>query len=146
MLPRFWLLTLLAPLALGVPVPQKSGTPSVRLSTSHTETSNGLNKLGLNRADKASWRLKGQGKEAGSKTTFNGKGSPSLGGYAAHGTGISYSQGTASGTTTGTKDTIGTTGTTTGGKSTISSSTTGSEGSEGTTGGYGTTTSTSKHK
>ena len=143
MLPHFWLLTLLAPLALGVPVPPKSVTPSVRLSTAHAETSRDFHKLGLNRADKASWDLKDEGRKAGSKTVVNGKGSPSLGGYAALGTGISYSKGSTSGTTTGSKDTIGTTGTTTGSGSTVSSSTTGSEGPAG---GYGTTTSTSKHK
>lgn len=93
MLPHLWLLTLLAPLALAVPVPRESNTPSLRLSDSKsdTKTSNSREHLGLNRANKAIWNLKGEEVKAGSKTTVVDKGSPSLGGYSAHGTGISYS-------------------------------------------------------
>ena len=93
MFPHLWLLAVLAPLALGVPVPRESVTPSVRVSDSisKTKTSNGRDHLGLNRADKTFYHLKGEGVKAGSKTISIDKGSPSLGGYSAHGTGISYS-------------------------------------------------------
>lgn len=92
MLSHVWVLTILAPLAFGVPIPRESVTPSVRLSDSKsdTETLNGSNKLGLNHADKAIWNLKGHEDKAGSKTSLIDKGSPSLGGHSAHGTGISY--------------------------------------------------------
>ena len=93
MLSHVWLFTILAPLAFGVPVPRESVTPSVRLSdsTSDTETLNGSNKLGLNHADKAIWNLKDHEDKVGSKTSLIDKGSPSLGGHPAHGTGTSYS-------------------------------------------------------
>lgn len=93
MLPHFWLLTLLAPLALGDPVPRESVTPSVRVSESksNTKNSNSPEHLGLNRANKIFFNLKGKKPKTGSETISIDKGSPSLGGYSAHGTGVSYS-------------------------------------------------------
>ncbi|KAF6240776.1 hypothetical protein HO173_001449 [Letharia columbiana] len=95
MLPQLWLFTILTPLVLGVPVPRVSVIPSVRSSdrTSDIETSDGPRKMGIDHANKASWHLKGDQKEAGSKTVVDGQGSPSLGGYTAHGTGVSHSGG-----------------------------------------------------
>lgn len=95
MLPQLWLFTILTPLVLGVPVPRVSVIPSVRSSdrTSDIETSDGPRKMGIDHANKASWHLKGDPKGAGSKTVVVGQGSPSLGGYTAHGTGVSHSGG-----------------------------------------------------
>ncbi|KAF6230513.1 hypothetical protein HO133_004857 [Letharia lupina] len=95
MLPQLWLFTILTPLVLGVPVPRVSVIPSVRSSdrTSDIETSDGPRKMGIDHANKASWHLKGDQKGAGSKTVVVGQGSPSLGGYTAHGTGVSHSGG-----------------------------------------------------
>ena len=85
MLPHFWLLTILAPLALGVPVPQVSVTPG-------TLVSDGRNHMGLNRANTLNWNFK-----ASSKTTSDDQGSPSLDGYSAHGTSVSFSGGSVLG-------------------------------------------------
>ena len=70
MLPHFWLLTILAPLALGIPVPQVSVTPNVTFSdgTPGTLVSDGRNHMGLNRANTLNWNLKAERATAGSKT------------------------------------------------------------------------------
>lgn len=98
MLPQLWLFTILSPLVLGVPVPRVSIIPSVRSSdrTSNIESSDGFRKMGIDHANKASWYLKGHQKEAGTKVVVDGQGSPSLGGYMAHGTGVSHSGGSVS--------------------------------------------------
>lgn len=92
MLPRFWLLTILASLALAVPVPRESVTPSVTFgdSTSDNGLLAGPTKMGLNSANKPSNQLKDNKNKGGSKTTQNNQGSPTLGGYSAHGTGVSF--------------------------------------------------------
>lgn len=94
MLPQLWLLSILAPLALSVPVPEESVTPSVTSAVPPSDISSSieLEKMPLNRANKAIWNLKSHGVKAGSRVDSDIKGSPSLGGNAAHGTGVSYSR------------------------------------------------------
>ncbi|KAL9068521.1 MAG: hypothetical protein Q9161_006170 [Pseudevernia consocians] len=99
MLPHFWLLTILSPLALGVPVPQVSVTPNVTFSdgTPGTLVSDGRNHMGLNRANTLNWNLKAERAKAGSKTTSDDQGSPSLDGYSGNGTSVSFSGGSVLG-------------------------------------------------
>lgn len=70
MLPQFWLLTILASLALGVPVPGK---------------------LGLDKSNTLIYSHRVEKVTTGSRTTLNEKGTSSIVGYPAHGTGVSSS-------------------------------------------------------
>lgn len=96
MLPQLWLLTILVPLALGVPVPRESVTPSVASSGGTSKTDNSGVHMGLNKANAVIY-------VKGSKTTSDDKGSPSLGGYSAHGTGVIYKESSTFGQGSGTK-------------------------------------------
>lgn len=109
MLPQFWLLPILASLALGVPVPEK---------------------MGLDKANKLLYIPKVEEGTAGTKTTLNDKVASSIAGHSAHGTGLSSSyrsvldrkqDSSTSGQGSGTKParslTTGTSGPTSGGTS-----------------------------
>ena len=68
MLGQFWLLAILASLALGVPISQESATSSLTLiDLSRTKVSYGPTKMGLNKANRVSWNLKGENERVGSK-------------------------------------------------------------------------------
>ncbi|CAF9935489.1 hypothetical protein IMSHALPRED_010245 [Imshaugia aleurites] len=88
MLPRFWLLTILASVALGVPVPHESVIPSIKV---HDTKPSNTTKLPLDKANELSWHLKSGETKVGTKTTLDEQGSPSLGAYSARGTGVSRS-------------------------------------------------------
>ena len=90
MLSQFWLLTILASLALGVPAPDESVVHVVRVNDTKSDTGT-PNKMPINSANKQILRLKIGQDKVGSKSTSDDQGSPSLGGYSARGTGVSYS-------------------------------------------------------
>ena len=80
MLPQFWLLSLLAPLALGVPVPRESATPSVTYGCPFPDIRSPLRwKMPVDHANKMVWRLKHHVHGSGSNTTVIDK-TPLLGG------------------------------------------------------------------
>lgn len=76
MLSQLWLLTILAPLTLAVPVPQDSVTPSATFSYRpfQAQVTNAPKRLGLNRANnqanRKTWNLKAGNANVGSKTTL----------------------------------------------------------------------------
>ena len=91
MLPRFWLLTILASVALGVPVPHESVIPSIKVHDSKSDTKpSNTTKLPLDKANEPSWHLKSSEIKVGTKTTLDEQGSPSLGAYSARGSGVSH--------------------------------------------------------
>ena len=104
MLSQFWLLTILASLALGVPTPDESVVQVVRVNDTKSDTGT-PSKMPINSANKQISRLKVGQDKVGSKSTSDDQGSPSLGGYSARGTGVSYS-GILSGTSEITSDGI----------------------------------------
>ncbi|CAD6594385.1 MAG: hypothetical protein ASARMPREDX12_008889 [Alectoria sarmentosa] len=93
---QLWLLTILVPLALGAPVLRESVSPSVASGGDTSNTDNSERHMGLNRANKVIY-------VKGSKTTSDDKGSPSLGGYSAHGTGVIYKESSTFGKGSGTE-------------------------------------------
>ena len=103
MLGQFWLLAILVSLTLGVPLSRESGTPSLTLvPLSDTKVSYGPKKMGLNRANKASWNFKSMEDQVGGKAISNGLGTQSLGSYSALSTGVGSSR-TSGGTSYGPK-------------------------------------------